>query len=219
MTQCTAKSKRSGDRCRRHAMTGSKVCYMHGGKTPVGPASPHYKSGRYSKYLPHNLRTRYEESLDDPQLLELRSEVALLDARLGELLEKADTGENRKLWSRVSTLWAQYRRALEAGEAAEQDRLTGLLTATITDGQGEAQAWLEIQKSLELRRKLADTEQRRMQTAQQMVTVEQAIALVAATIAALKEVVERHAGPSTARDILVDASATYQRLISLDGEM
>lgn len=32
--QCTAKSKRSGERCRRTAMKGSTVCPMHGGKSP-----------------------------------------------------------------------------------------------------------------------------------------------------------------------------------------
>ncbi len=32
--QCTATSKRSGERCRRLAMRGLSVCYMHGGKSP-----------------------------------------------------------------------------------------------------------------------------------------------------------------------------------------
>ncbi|WP_367619416.1 HGGxSTG domain-containing protein [Bilophila wadsworthia] len=31
MGQCTAKSKRTGERCRRAAMHGQAVCYMHGG--------------------------------------------------------------------------------------------------------------------------------------------------------------------------------------------
>jgi len=30
--QCTAKSKRSGERCRHWAMNGSQVCHMHGGR-------------------------------------------------------------------------------------------------------------------------------------------------------------------------------------------
>ena len=32
--QCTAKSKRSGERCRRAAIRGGSVCMMHGGKSP-----------------------------------------------------------------------------------------------------------------------------------------------------------------------------------------
>lgn len=33
MAQCKAKSKRSGERCRRYAMKGKAVCSMHGGKS------------------------------------------------------------------------------------------------------------------------------------------------------------------------------------------
>lgn len=33
-TQCTATSKRSGERCNRYAIEGGTVCIMHGGKAP-----------------------------------------------------------------------------------------------------------------------------------------------------------------------------------------
>jgi len=32
--QCTAPSRRSGQRCQRHAIRGGTVCIMHGGKAP-----------------------------------------------------------------------------------------------------------------------------------------------------------------------------------------
>ena len=34
MAQCTAKSSQSGERCKRAAIKGGKVCMMHGGKAP-----------------------------------------------------------------------------------------------------------------------------------------------------------------------------------------
>ena len=34
MTQCTAKSKRTGKRCTARAMSGKAVCYHHGGRSP-----------------------------------------------------------------------------------------------------------------------------------------------------------------------------------------
>lgn len=37
--QCTAKSRRSGERCRKPPMKGGTVCAMHGGKTPVALAA------------------------------------------------------------------------------------------------------------------------------------------------------------------------------------
>ena len=42
MSQCTAKSKQSGQRCRRNAVPGKDKCYIHGGRTPS-------KHGAYSK--------------------------------------------------------------------------------------------------------------------------------------------------------------------------
>ena len=36
MSQCTAKSKRSKERCRRWALRGKSVCHMHGGRS-IGP--------------------------------------------------------------------------------------------------------------------------------------------------------------------------------------
>jgi hypothetical protein len=36
--QCTAKSKRSGERCKRAPVRGLSVCSMHGGKTPASQA-------------------------------------------------------------------------------------------------------------------------------------------------------------------------------------
>lgn len=44
MPQCTAKSKRSGERCKRAAVKGSKVCYMHGARG--GGPRPGNKSAR-----------------------------------------------------------------------------------------------------------------------------------------------------------------------------
>lgn len=38
-TRCTAKSKRSGEQCKRWAMVGGTVCAMHGGKSPQAMAA------------------------------------------------------------------------------------------------------------------------------------------------------------------------------------
>lgn len=61
---------------------------MHGGATPSGPASPHWKHGRKSKHrwygsLPKtSLGTRFDQALADPELANLRAAMALNDAML-----------------------------------------------------------------------------------------------------------------------------------------
>ena len=64
--QCHAKSKRSGQQCRRRAVRGRNVCQMHGGVTPRGFALPQTKTGEYSKDVPTRLIADYERTKDDP---------------------------------------------------------------------------------------------------------------------------------------------------------
>ena len=47
--QCTARSKRSGERCRNHTVVGRKTCRMHGGKSRRGKEHWNYRNGRHSK--------------------------------------------------------------------------------------------------------------------------------------------------------------------------
>jgi len=78
--QCTARSKRTGERCRNPAVTGYTVCYHHGanpanrggrekgcdnsrsraGGAPHGNANA-LKHGAYASRLPEDQRDRYEE--------------------------------------------------------------------------------------------------------------------------------------------------------------
>jgi hypothetical protein len=50
-SQCTAKSKRSGQRCRNYACRGRSTCRMHGGRCKRGEDHPNYAHGRYSKEM------------------------------------------------------------------------------------------------------------------------------------------------------------------------
>ena len=49
-TTCGAKT-RAGSPCRRAPATGRSRCRLHGGATPRGAASPHWRHGRYCRAL------------------------------------------------------------------------------------------------------------------------------------------------------------------------
>lgn len=49
MPQCKAKSKQTGERCRRHVKPGWEVCHYHGGGSHGGIFAPALKHGFYSK--------------------------------------------------------------------------------------------------------------------------------------------------------------------------
>jgi hypothetical protein len=124
--RCTAKSKRSGEQCRRHATRGREVCRMHGGATPRGMASPHWRGRGYSKDLPTRLYERWEAGLNDPKLLELHSEIALIDARLGEMFVRRP--RSMKQWREVYRL-IDLRRKVTHAENRRQAFLETHLTA------------------------------------------------------------------------------------------
>ena len=181
--QCTAKSKQSGERCKNWASRGMKVCHIHGGKTPRGIAAPTFKNGRYSKHLPTRLTEKYEASLKDPRLLELRDEIALTDGRLEDLLKRVDTGESGGLWAAVQRTWREYK----TGTPAEKVKAAVLLDRLIEDALQDYMAWSEIQTVLEQRRRLVESERKRLVEMQQYLTSQQAMTLVAAMIGIIKE--------------------------------
>ena len=143
--RCTAKAKTTGRRCKSPAVVGMDKCRMHGGKSVSGASSGTYRTGRYSKAIPERLAARYAEAQSDDRLTEMREEIALLDARLSELLSRLDTGESGAIWSALMKAKHQFETA-HPGE--KQMRLTMLL-GLIDEGHDDRLNWAEIGDSVE----------------------------------------------------------------------
>lgn len=85
-TICGAKT-RSGQPCQKPPVKGAKRCRLHGGATPRGADSPHFKTGLYSRYAPAVVRDKLAHFLDaDP--FDLTNELALTRALLAEFLAR-----------------------------------------------------------------------------------------------------------------------------------
>ncbi|MFP5213070.1 MAG: HGGxSTG domain-containing protein [Acidobacteriota bacterium] len=103
MGQCRAKSKRSGERCKRYAVPGKCVCCIHGGKS-TGPKEPNCQNnaithGIYSDAIREDEKPLWDRiplgSIDDEirlAKLQLRralialAEVEEQQAKVGEIL-------------------------------------------------------------------------------------------------------------------------------------
>lgn len=138
---CGARN-RQGKPCGLAPMPNGR-CKFHGGMTPVGPASPHFKHGRHSVLLKDikGLGQHYERALADPDLLRLDAEIALTDARIGDLLERV-SGSKRQAGVTIDGLWPQ------------------------------------LENLIENRRKLVDTESKRMKDLHAMVSVDRVMLIV-----------------------------------------
>jgi len=207
--QCTAKAKSTGKQCTRHAMVGKNVCYVHGGKSLSGVASPSFKTGKYSKYLPARLMERYNDALADNNLLELRDQIAVVDARLADLLLRVDTGESGAIWKSLQVTWYEMVAARQDGDHAAQAKALNAIGALIKNGFEDNAAWIDIRSTLIMRKQLVESERKRLVEMQQMISAEKAMVLIAAIAGLVKEHVKD-------RDALIAISEGLTRLVAVD---
>lgn len=189
-------------------MKGSATCYMHGGASAKGLTAGQFRTGRYSKYLPERLREKYQDAQQDPEILVLRDEIALADARLADLLTRVDAGESGALWKELKDLVDQLGKTVEALDLDGARAALKGLRDVMLKGYTDTSAWQEIQAVLMLREHLVRSERQRLVQMQQMISVEQAMTL----IAALTESVRRHV---TEPDALRAISADLARLTAV----
>ena len=197
MAQCTATSKQSGNRCRREATPGWNVCHSHGSGTPRGVDSPQFKHGRYSKDLPTRVLGRYEEARKDPDLLSAIDDIALIDARIADLLARVEGGESGELWAALHKAAQDVRAAPRkkgAEGAAAFRTATIVVLELIEQGHADRVAWNDITRLIEKRDRIVSAERRRMVEAQQTISTRQAVAFAGALLdSVVRNVDDAHA--------------------------
>ena len=136
-------------------------CRNHGGETPAGIASPNFKTGRYSKHLPTGLQDRYHAALEDDTLLTLTDEIALLDARLSQLIERVDTGEAGSLWKAAKGAFADLQLWMQTKNSELMSEALSELSGILGRGTSDYAAWESIQSTIQQRRALVESQRKR----------------------------------------------------------
>lgn len=209
--QCTAKSKQSGVQCKRHAVPGGTKCKIHGGGSLKGVATPAFKTGRYSKYLPQRLTERYQEAVSDDELLALRDDIALLDSRVADLLGRVDRGEAGRLWTEAKSAFRDLKSAMQGKDSTALLKAVDSLDGVLGRGLSDYAAWNEIHSLLDQRRKLVESERKRLVEMQQMVTSEQAVMLVSVLLDSVRRnVTDRNTLSTIQADFIRLVGATHQ---------
>lgn len=192
--------------CQARRIKDMTKCARHGGKSPVGPASPHWQHGGRSYHVPQALAEKYNEALEDEAFIELRSEFALAVARHQQLLDQIDTGESEAAWRRARGKLSDVVVAL-----AEGHDVTGAIQAmqeVLDEGLGEQAIWRELRENADHMRKLAMTERRRLELLQQYITAEKGTALVARMLAVVRQHCTREQLAAMVGDLMQDGILT-----------
>ncbi len=126
----------------------------HSGNAAKGIAAPNFKNKGTSKYkdlFPQQLSQRYQDSLQDVDLLDIGKRVAILDVRLKQLIEQTEDGDYGTLYNQI------MKRSFEASGKLEdykhnkkeivfiefEEQFEDLMLL-IQSGQTQYQTWQEI---------------------------------------------------------------------------
>ena len=124
--------------------------------------------------MPERLAERFEEALGDPELLSMKNQLATLDARWKDVISALDKPQMHK--NNVKSI----RKAIEEVDKGILDDV-GFLEAVreaILDIRNEHETWIHSASLMEAQRKMVETEMKRMIAIGQVLTVEEANALV-----------------------------------------
>lgn len=190
MAQCTATVRKTGQRCRRRAVTGYPVCQVHGAGSPKKgrPGGRPIETGLHSNKLPERMREKFLEARSDPELLNLRDSLALLDSRLEDILIRVDTGESGAAWTNVRKAMDAFLKEFYDDEGKHVNERLDDLKDAIQKGLEDYAIWSEVINLLEQRRKIVESEQKRLVAMQQVITISDAMVLMTA----LANIVKKH---------------------------
>jgi hypothetical protein len=145
----------------------------------VGPdARNPREDGERSKHMQGDMATRYERSLQDTELLNLRRDLAMMETRIHDLMDTVNIGESRTAWNELQAAGQEFNRLWHGRQLAQSQQQLLVILDLIDHGSERANGWDELQRTIELRRKLSETETKRLVALKQFVTAERAMTLI-----------------------------------------
>ena len=182
-------------------------CRVHGGATPRGAASPHWRHGRYSGYLGGELGRKLEEQLADPDTHSMAVELGLVGVRTAELLQGLPTGGSSAAWAQLAEALAVFEDAQARSQVAKMGLAFRVIKECVAQGNQQAQAWDEIMRLIDRRQRMVESEEKRALASGRAVPADQVASmlqsLAAAVLDELPEPAARRRVVERARRLLV----------------
>ena len=163
------------------------ACKYHGGASLKGAESPRFKHGEFSKYMPSDLRERYESFLGDPTRLSLEKEMALVRALLSERVEALEAVHSAEAWNRLKKTYDSMMFAARQQQVERHARLLNELGEIIEEGVGIDSTRKDAVKLIEQERKLVDSQRQLYIDMGEFITRGMALAMFSNFLEAVKE--------------------------------
>jgi len=202
-----------GQQCKRSAVYGTDRCVRHGGGKPLkGKPRGHqnFKTGeysdllvfkfagqiiagkvpmtkRYERFIPERLAEKYLESVNDPEIIALNDDIALVETRIKQLIDSIDKDAPPKVWADAQDAFQQFMMFKRLNDTDKAREALDLLEDIMVNAGSEREAWDEIFDRLEQRMKLASEERKRRMDMKNLLNAEQAMDLTSRLLAAVHE--------------------------------
>ncbi|MCB0145387.1 MAG: hypothetical protein KDE50_36225 [Caldilineaceae bacterium] len=163
-------------------------CALHGGKTPRGAASPHFKHGRYSKFadFPPDFAEKHDAARNDPDLLNLEHDQAVLLQYQMVALEQAASGGVSTAWFELMDAgWKVCFEAIEQGDDAALYENFRALYRIYQNGRDPFLAWEDAADIAVKRARVQSVLNRQEKDRQLMIPVAQAFTTIKALVASI----------------------------------
>lgn len=112
--------------------------------------------------IPQIIRQDYLDAQNNPDLLSLRDDIALLDARRNQLMGFIDSGINPKDLSRIGDLLLEFETAVANRDTAKSQKVFKELKGITESHTDVYEQWKEVLSLLEAKRRLIEAERRRI---------------------------------------------------------
>lgn len=166
-------------RCSFQALPGVPACQRHGGKMYMAKQRVDSRGDLVrTHYLPKRLLSSYNQALEDHELLILRRDLALVESRINDLTSRADSGESGWMWKKMRELREAYRHALATNEDQIAATYLDDMFQLIDVGDGDFHIWEEIGKETDRRKRLVESERKRLIEMHNVITVERVMGLM-----------------------------------------
>jgi hypothetical protein len=146
--------------CRHLPVAGRARCRFHGGNAEIGLANVKTRTGKYSKNIGSRLIAAYQEGMRDKEHLDLKDNVAVVDALIQETLANMGGVPSAKLWKDAKGLYDKLVRAIRASDQEIIALALNELGTLIRQGNGDAEAKKELKGYFESKRRLVETDAR-----------------------------------------------------------
>jgi hypothetical protein len=165
--------ERNTDReyCSAWPEVNQQYCWHHGASSISGPDAGAWQGKGISKVLSSRLLASYQAHFEDPDILNMTSDISLLNMRRDALVEKwQEKLVSEAQWENLKNAYENLCDAINLGHQNKINLLLYNLGSVISDGYSDIMLWQEIVKIEEQITKIKEREIRRRKAADTVIS-------------------------------------------------